>query len=152
MLAIQAARLSRRTASYSIASKPAPTRETRTPESNARSNLQVRYRDKREKKGLAYARPFIRVSDFSTLRPQSLRKAEHEQQQIMIGLGGHGGLGDSWQGAIFAVRCAENLSTWLLPRSHCERSDCQGSYQKQTSRNFELHCYKPLIALPNALS
>jgi hypothetical protein len=47
---------------------------------------------------------------------------------------------------------AENLGARLLPGCHRDRCNCQGSYQKQTSCNFEFHRYKPLMALPNAVS
>ncbi|BBP72595.1 hypothetical protein PHLH6_45990 [Pseudomonas sp. Seg1] len=55
----------------------------------------------------------------STLRPHPLRKSEHEQQQIMVGFGRHGGFRHPWYRAVSIVyRRANNLHAGLLPGSH----------------------------------
>ncbi|CAI8889545.1 conserved hypothetical protein [Pseudomonas chlororaphis] len=63
------------------------------------------------------------------MRPHSLSQAEHEQQKITIGLGCLGRLDDPWQRAMrITLRRAENFHAWLLPGSHSQGCNCQGSY------------------------
>ncbi|TDV35992.1 hypothetical protein EDF87_12842 [Pseudomonas helmanticensis] len=59
------------------------------------------------------------ASIVSTLRPHPLRKSEHEQQQIMIGFGRHGGFRHPWDCAVGVVYGrANHLHAGLLPGSH----------------------------------
>lgn len=59
------------------------------------------------------------ASIVSTGWPHPLRKSEHEQQQIMIGLGRHGGFRHPWNRAVSVCPGRSyNLHAGLLPGSH----------------------------------
>src|SRR5450830_562844 len=88
------------------------------------------------KKGLDQCEAWETDRTISTLRLEPLGKAEHEQQQIVVGFG-IGRLGNTGHRTMSGTdRCSQHLRTWLLPDHQGQGSHSQRADQKQTSSDF----------------